>query len=478
MRFRAARVSVMLVVLGLTAALLTAPSGASTREATREATRTVQGVTKKAIEIVVIVPDLDALRAKGISVSDQTTADLVDQEWQGFVDAFGPINGREIVLKTVGWDPIDATSFDKACTAATQDNKPFVVLNGTGFQMSSVGCITVDNDTPFISGDMAYGELLKASGKNLLTLGLPSEVAATGAVELIVENETVPKTAKIGIISNNIPEVKAAGDTLESELTKNGFDVVSKVEVNGLAADLGLLNRETAAAATTFQAVGVDTVFNTQSFTQTGSFFSEVKKNNLGFKVFAIDGQANTCTPVSVMRGPSSGAGTTCITAWDARVATTGDSIKPDSAFEAKCREQFDGTRPLPSLPGGGNGIFETGGVKYQQELVSSECTIVNLLLPAIKKAGKNVTWEKVYKNLLATKSGPAAFLSEGKGSFGKNKLYYANPVMHYTLLVAPTTKTADANGLYGGCGTPAPCWVSQEVNGQEWFPISGKPKL
>jgi hypothetical protein len=462
------------MVLGLTAALLTAPSGASTSAAGR----TVQGVTKKAIEIVVIVPDLDSLRAKGISVSDQTTADLVDQEWRGYVDAFGPINGRKIVLKTVGWDPIDATSFDKACVEATQDNHPFVVLNGTGFQMSSVSCISVDNDTPFISGDMAYGALLEASGKNLLTLGLPSEVAATGAVELIVENDAIPQTAKIGIISNNIPEVKAAGDTLESELEKNGFDVVSKVEVNGLAADLGLLNRETAAAATTFQAAGVDTVFNTQSFTQTGSFFSEVKKNNLGFKVFAIDGQANTCTPVSVMRGPSSGAGTTCITAWDARVATTGDSIKPDSAFEAKCREQFDGARPLPSLPGGGNGVFETDGVKYQQDLVANECTIVNLLLPAIEKAGKNVTWEKVYKNLLATKKGPAAFLSEGEGGFGKNKLYFANSLMHFTVLVAPTAKTPDANGLYDGCGIPAPCWVSQEVNGQEWFPISGKPKL
>ena len=292
-----------------------------------------------------IEPDLDALRAKGINVSNETTADEVRHEWSGYVDSFGPINGRKIVLKTVGWDPIDATSFDKACTEATQDNHPFVVINGTGFQTSSIPCISVDNKTPFISGDMGYNALLKASGKNLLTLGLPGEVAATGAVELIVKTGVIPKTAKIGILSNNIPGLKAAGDALESALTKHGFDVASKVEVNGLAADLGLLNRETAAAATTFQAAGVDTVINTQSFTQTGAFFSEVEKNNLHFKVFAMDGQASTCTPFSAFRAPCAAAGTTCITAWDARGVPTKDAVRADTAFEAKCRKQYDAVR-------------------------------------------------------------------------------------------------------------------------------------
>jgi hypothetical protein len=116
--------------------------------------------------------------------------------------------------------------------------------------------------------------------------------------------------------------------------------------------------------------------------------------------------------------------------------------------------------------------------VKYEQDLVANECTIVHLLLPAIEKAGKNLTWEKVYKNLLATKKGPAAFLSEGEGGFGKNKLHFSDDLMHFTVMVAPTVETPDANGLFDGCGIPAPCWVSQEVDGQEWFPISGKPKL
>ena len=64
----------------------------------------------------------------------------------------------------VTWDPPDPTSFDKTCIKATQDNKPFVVLNATGYRAASVGCITVDNDTFMFFGDAAYDELIQGVG--------------------------------------------------------------------------------------------------------------------------------------------------------------------------------------------------------------------------------------------------------------------------------------------------------------------------
>ena len=54
---------------------------------------------------------------------------------------------------------------------------------------------------------------------------------------------------------------------MEAALKKRGYDVVSKVEMNGLASSLGVLARESGAAVDTFKAAGVDTVFNLQSFT-------------------------------------------------------------------------------------------------------------------------------------------------------------------------------------------------------------------
>ena len=110
----------------------------------------------------------------------------------------------------------------------------------------------------------------------------------------------------------------------------------------------------------------------------------------------------------------------------------------------------------------------------YDGDFAPPECMIANVLLPAIKKAGKDVTWNKVWNNLMATTDAPAAYLSNGKGGFGKNKPYFANPVMHFTEMAGATADTAqDANGLFNGCAVPAPCWVSTVVDGEEWFTVN-----
>jgi hypothetical protein len=115
-------------------------------------------------------------------------------------------------------------------------------------------------------------------------------------------------------------------------------------------------------------------------------------------------------------------------------------------------------------------------GVTYAGDMSPNECTIASVLLPAIKKAGKNPTWEKVHANLLATTSAPAAYMSNGKGGFDKNKPYFANPVMHFETVAGASGDTAqDANGLFNGCATPANCWIPDLVDGQEWFDVGGK---
>jgi hypothetical protein len=455
-----------LAVAGLVAGLLSGPAGAATP-------RAAQGVSSDTIEVVVIVPDLDTLRAKGINVGNQSNADFVKRISASF-DAYGPINGRTIDVKTVAWDPLDATSFDKACTQATQDNKPFVVINGSGYNIASIPCIAIDNKTPFISGDLAYGAMFKAAGKNLLTLGLPAEVAATDTAKLIAATKAIPKTAKIGILSNNRPEVRSASDTLADQLKKRGYDVASKVEVNGLAADAGVLGQGASAAADTFQAQGVDTVFNPQAWPAMQATLAEADKIGAKFKVYAFDGQANTCTPFSATRTPAVAVGATCVTVWDARTDPSKTKIKPDNALEAKCRKAFEKATGTATLPGGSSGPQTIGGVSYPGDLAPNECTIASFLLPAIKKAGKALTWDKVYANIMATTNGPAAFMSQGKGGFGKNKPYFANPTMHFEDMAGATADTAkDANGLYNGCAIPANCWIPKLVNGKEWFDLS-----
>ena len=144
------RVGAGFVIFGMVAALSAVPATARTRTVVPAAQ---QGVTKDEIQIVLVTPDIDALKAKASSRGSSNAS--FAQKFTAYVDAFGPINGRKVVVKQIGWDPIDPTSYDRVCTEATQDNKPFVVVNGTGYQTASIPCISVDNKTPFVYGDMA-----------------------------------------------------------------------------------------------------------------------------------------------------------------------------------------------------------------------------------------------------------------------------------------------------------------------------------
>ncbi len=92
-----------------------------------------------------LVADLDGLRAQGLNLPASLTTGNLTKRWAEYFDACGTVNGRSVNVIPVTWNPVDPTSFDKTCIKATQDNKPFAVLNATGYRASSVGCITVDN---------------------------------------------------------------------------------------------------------------------------------------------------------------------------------------------------------------------------------------------------------------------------------------------------------------------------------------------
>ena len=83
---RSARVFAGLMVMGLLTALLAIPAAAKSRSAVPAAQ---QGVTKDEIEIVLIVPDIDALKAKGVSSTASTST--FEKKFTSYVDAWGKI---------------------------------------------------------------------------------------------------------------------------------------------------------------------------------------------------------------------------------------------------------------------------------------------------------------------------------------------------------------------------------------------------
>ena len=457
-----------LALVGLLGVVAIAPASATTHSQS-----SAQGITDKEIDIVALVSDLDGLRSKGINLPPKLTTGNLLKRWQGYADAYGPINGRKVVVKPAVWDPIDATTFDKACTSATQDNKPFVVVNGNGYRQSSLACITVDNQTPMFYGESVYDQLVKASGNRLVSLGLTAESNAATTTALLKKGNLVPKTAKIGLLSGNEPGIKAAGDAMEAELKKAGYNVAQKVEVNTLNADPTAQNREAAASVATFQSAGVDTVMVFIPFTSNQGFYQEAQRTNAGFKTFIVDASSSMCTQFGASRIPAEVVGVPCVTTWDTRATAAKDGVKKDNAFEAKCRSDFDSFAGEKSQAGVPAGDITANGVTYTEDLPPNECTIMSVLLPAIKKAGKNPTWEKVYKNILASGKGGAAYMSNGEGQFAKGKPYYATQVHVENLATASGSTPKDANGVtFNGCPVPVNCFVPQLVDGQEWFPV------
>lgn len=436
------------------------------------------GVTDDEILIVALVADLDGLRSQGIPLPEKLTTENLLERWQGYADDYGEINGRRVVVEPAVWNPIDATTFDEACTQATQDQQPFVVVNGNGYRPSSAACITVDNDTPFFFGESVYPEVQKESGKNLVSLGLPADVNAKTTVALAQQAQLIPPTAKIGLLSSNEPGIKSAGDNLEKELGRADFDVVSKIEINTLQADTTAINRESAAAVETLRAEGADTVLVLIPFTASVGFYEESTRTNAGFNTFIVDASSSQCTQFGASRVPEEVAGVPCVTTWDTRAVATEDGVKEDNEFEARCRSQFDEFSEQQSQPGVPAGDIEAGGVTYIEDLPPAECTIMSLLLPAIEKSGRDLTWDKVHANLLKVKNAPAAYMSNGEGGFGKKKPYFATSVHIQSLSTANADTPQDANGVtFNGCPVPVNCWVPTLVDGEEWFPIVTKRK-
>ena len=197
--------------------------------------------------------------------------------------------------------------------------------------------------------------------------------------------------------------MKAAGDAVEAALKKNGIEVVEKVELNGLASDAAIIRNGAAQAADTFQAKGADTVFNVQSLTQVGAMYDEMVKSEHQLQGVLRRRSGQHVRGQRRRPRAASMKGMTCVTIWDTKATPTKDGLKPDNKLEASCRKAFDTGTGKTTQPGGPSGGITINGKFYQEDISPMECTMANLLLPAIKKAGKTVTWDKVYKNMMAT---------------------------------------------------------------------------
>jgi len=437
---------------------------------TEERTASDIGVTADTIKIGVAISDLEAIRAMGISIPETLTTKHLFDRWDVFVqkwNAAGGINGRMIELFQLVWNPLDPSTFDTLCAAATVDNELFMVINGTGLSSVARECL-LDAGMPIMYGDvMSLSELETGLA---ISLAAPAEVIGSAGVNAWIGTPEAVAGSTVGILSNNSPAVQAAGKAAEQTLIDAGF-TVELIEMNSTGGDSAAINEEGAAAVGVFQAKGATRVFVASPFTENTGFWTAAASAGLTFSL--LDTSSSGCSAFGLSRAPAAAVGSECITTYDHM--TDGTTIRPDDEFEAECRAFFDesfeayfGNKSYPGVPAG-QILTDTAGKVMSSDYAPQECALANILNLGLTAAGVNPTRASTLAAILNLSEVPLPILAGGSGGFAPGKAYASNAV-HTVIVTAATVDTpADANGLYNGCPAPVNCGVVIS----DWVPIS-----
>ena len=427
------------------------------------------GVTEDTITIGVALADLTAVRAAGISIPDTLTNEHLLARWTNYFDAWnaaGGINGRQVKAMELHWNPLDPTTFDALCAAATIDNELFAVVNGTGLSAVAQKCI-LDAGVPVLYGDVVAQELLDTG--LLVSLAPPAEAIAPAGVRAWAESTDVPAGSKIGVLASNTPLSHAAGAAAAEALTAAGFDP-QVIETNSLAGDNAATNEEGAAAVGTFLANDVKYAFVATPFTENRGFWTAAA-GKLAYTM--LDTASSQCSAFGLSRSPGEANGALCATAFGHPTNDKGEMIA-DTPFEAECRSFWDekfaaamGGKSNPGVPSGASLTDSTGKVLYS-DYAPLECTISNLLHEGLMNAGVNPTRDSFIEAIGNLGKQPFAIGSNGEGTLTPDKHYLADSVHTIRIQAADATVAPDANGLYNGCAAPVNCGIVVS----DWAPL------
>jgi ABC-type branched-subunit amino acid transport system substrate-binding protein len=448
-----------------------ATSEAPSTDPNEERTASDIGITADTIRIAVAVADLEAVRAAGISIPETlTTQHLVDR-WGVFIDkwnAEGGINGRQVELVSVVWDPLNPASFDTLCATTTVDNEVFMLINGTGLASPARTCV-MDAGVPVMYGDVVTQAELDTG--LMISLAPPAEVIAKAGVEAWISDGSVPAPAKVGVVASNSPAIKAAGQGAAEALTAAGYDV-QVIETNALGGDNAATNQEGAAAVGALKANGAVHIFLTTPFTENTGFWNAAAEASMPFTM--LDTNSSQCSAFGLSRAPAAAVGSNCVTAYD-HSTSEGQGVRDDLAFEAECRAFFDasfseyyGGTSNPGVPAGQK-ITDANGTVLISDYAPQECTMANIMYLALTNAGINPTRASFIEAVLGLGEVPLALQAAGIGTFGPGKAYAADQVHTIRIAAADPSTVPDANGTYNGCPAPVNCGIVIS----EWRPIS-----
>lgn len=331
------------------------------------------GVTSSTIRVGVVLLDLGGASAFGAAVPGFDPK-VQQQEWQTFFDDVnhrGGLGGRKLQGFYAKADPVDTNSQRQACLQLTQDDRVFLVLDMASALGTSELCVTAENHTLDVSGQLDPTEYYRQSGGLLITSQQHGNRWFADWARAL-EHLGKLKGRHLGIITDQDRADVMVNEGLLPELKVLGEPVVYVGDVSG---DPERGPSEVPVQLQQMRVKGVDTVFLATNFVNATAFVNDADNQGWKPQYFTNDWSGDD---VGTLLGgmPQSFDGAIAVTDYGF------NANHPPPASATACANKWNGLT--------GQHLSPASGQDYAN--VVTICLTMNLVDAAIVGAGSTLT--------------------------------------------------------------------------------------
>ncbi len=171
-------------------------------------TATDQGVSKDAVKIGVLIPNLNELEAAGFKVGLAGDYDKILPAWvKEMNERRGGVSCRKLTFVKEIFSVFDVDDMLAKCKAMTEDHKVFAVLTPGGYDSVAQLCIAKEHKTPFINPEPEPEGWYEDAKPYLWNLLMSKDRIHRNHVKWLVESGTIKPATRIGVVYHGIPNV-------------------------------------------------------------------------------------------------------------------------------------------------------------------------------------------------------------------------------------------------------------------------------
>ena len=369
------------------------PGGANGAASAAPAGGTARGVSGNAIKIGIAYSDLTALRALGPEYDNGN----VPQQWNALLDQWHrqgllPVNGRDIQFFFRSYNVLNLADQRAACASLIQDSGVFAVVGVAYFSVGSE-CVAREYHTPMLTSDGPGADVFKLGWPYLFSIDESSDRTVENMLSW-AEARGALRGKKIGIYyANDGLEPQLMDRALRPTLAHLGYKITAESTTSASDTNGG---PEDAIAVQRFRSAGVDLAL---LFTSKTGFLQAASAQ--GYKPAFIDSDyLYGSSDVTTSTYPAGEwAGTYAITVTHRGEPAAGIGLNAAQEACLQNYERYSGTK----LARPGSSGHESAVFAY----ILTACDEGNLLLDAIRAAGRNLTAASLVSALEAVHDRP-----------------------------------------------------------------------